>query len=171
MMIQQSLAFIKETLNAHLKSKFELEDQLVIVNRIVDSNGDVPQINQNKIVFTLVNIVQEEKRRRNYAYPSNRESEGFGINMMSPIVYYMEILISSHFSDYDESLKFLEETLTFFYNNPLFTREENPSFPGVIDKLAIELRGSNITEMKDLWTTFGGKHQPSLFYTLRFAPN
>lgn len=163
MIIQQSLAFLEDALNEHLKNKFQSKDQLVLVNRIVESDGTIPLTNQNKVVMTLINIEQQHG-----AVLGLKQHDSLPENSMPPIQFHVKLLVSSHFLDYNESLRFLEETLDFFYMNEVFDASQNQNFPVGVSALSMEMASLNYAELKDLWTTLGGKQQPSLSYTLRF---
>ena len=45
-----------EELDQYLRNKFGLDERKVVLNNLIDGNGSLPLINQNKVVISLINI-------------------------------------------------------------------------------------------------------------------
>src|ERR1700739_2960181 len=115
-MIDTSLNFIAASLNKYFKNLYSLNEEMVVVSNLINADGSVPPITENKVVLTFINIDPNEND------PSN--SLGF----------YM--LVSFNFN-YLEGLKFLSEVVSFFKGNS--TCNKTAKMGDSINKITLEL--------------------------------
>jgi hypothetical protein len=164
-MISKALQFINEILDQFIKSRFGLDESKVILNNLIESNGSVPQINQNKVVISLINI---EKETSKPFYVRNSRLDNGNFSDISPAQRFnLDVLVSSHFDDYSETLKFLDAVILFFQVNPSFELSSFSNIPVGLNKLEFDIEKITYHQMQSLWTAMGAKYQPSVIYKMR----
>lgn len=140
------------------------ETGTVVLNNLVDANGNTPQKNQNKLVVTLINLENETNRQ---FYGGDRRDVGQISRINPEVLFNLDILFSSCFDEYTESLKFLTATIGFFQENSSFTRANNPALPEGISTLKFEIENTPSGKTHNLWTALGAKYLPSIVYKMR----
>ena len=164
-MIPNSLQFTKDVLQQYLKNKIGLDESKVVINKLVDNNGNVPQKNQNKVILSLINIQRETTKPFNIR---NQKMDDGNFSRLAPIERYnLDLLVTSNFDDYDETLKFLNEAILFFQINPSIDSSTNSNIPKGIKKLEFELEKNTYHQIHSLWNAMGAKYQPSIIYKMR----
>ena len=122
-MIHQSLQFTNKLLGQFLKNRFGLDEDKTVVNYLIEPNGTLPKVNQDKVVLSLINI---EKETNQPFYIRNQRLENGNFSNFNPTEKYnIDLLISSNFDDYNESLKFLDAIILFFQVNSTIYVESN----------------------------------------------
>ncbi|WP_353778487.1 Pvc16 family protein [Winogradskyella sp. 3972H.M.0a.05] len=163
-MIQESIEFSAELLNQFLKNKFSSPEGKVIINNIIQSDGSLSSKNRNKVVISLINV-SKETQKNFYNKPDNPVGDQPTI---APIERYnVDILVTSSFDRYRESLKFLNASILFFQINPVISVSSNSDIPEGIDRLDFQLEHISYFEMHSLWSAMGAKYQPSVIYKVR----
>lgn len=166
-MIDVSLEYVRKVLDHSLAITFRLDGGVVVLNNVVDANGDSPQKNQNKLVVTLVNLEYETSKQFYGGYDSYR-LDTKQINRVNPAVCFnLDILISANFDEYKEALKFLTAAIRFFQENIVLTRTNNPTLPDGISALKFEIENTPSTKTYHLWNSLGAKYMPSIVYKIR----
>lgn len=161
-MIEKSLQFTNNVLEQFLKNEMGLDDNSVIINNIIDGDGTIPQINQNKVVISLINI---EKESLKPFYVRNQKLANGNYSVTTPVERYnMDILVTSNFDDYKETLKFLNAVILFFQIHPSFSAATNSNMPEGLKKLEFEIEKVSYHQMHSLWSAMGAKYQPSVIY-------
>lgn len=164
-MLQQSLQFIQTILDQFLRTKFGLTDECVVINNVINTDGTVPRNNQNKMVVSLLNIEQETNKQ--FYGRTQKLSNGNFADRQPFERYNLDILFSSSFDDYSETLKFLNATLEFFQANAIMDRGNYSTLPKGINKLDVDIEHITYHQMHSLWSAMGAKYQPSIIYKLR----
>lgn len=166
-MINKALQFTGDILNQFLKKRLGLTESKVLLNNLVEANGGIPAANQNKVVVSLINI---EKETIKQFYNRNQKTDGGDFADIHPSERYnLDILISCHFDDYSETLKFLTAVISFFQANTFIDAQAVPSIPDGLIKLEYEIEKINYQQMQSLWTAMGAKYQPSVIYKMRLV--
>ncbi|NTE05715.1 DUF4255 domain-containing protein [Agrobacterium tumefaciens] len=164
-MINEALQFTNNVLNQFLKNRFNLDDSRVVLNNLIESNGAIPERNQNKIVISLINIERETTKP---FYNRNQQLLSGNYGTVNPEERYnLDILISSNFDDYAETLKFLNEVILFFQLNNSLDASVSSLIPSGIHKLDFEIEKMTYHQMQSLWTAMGAKYQPSVIYKMK----
>jgi hypothetical protein len=163
-MIDYTLKFLAEELNRSLKLSFGIDEDMATLGPIVNETGSIPEQNKNKMALTFLTV--EVDTARQYVA---RSTSARNVTASESIPYNLNIyvLATSVFDDYNEALKFLSETIRFFKERNIFTRESSPNLPLIIKKLTVEPVNINYQEMQDLWTALGAKHMPSVLFKVR----
>ncbi|MGB8195367.1 MAG: DUF4255 domain-containing protein [Chitinophagaceae bacterium] len=166
-MISKALQFTNDVLDQFLRNRFGLDEKKVLLNKLIEANGSLPQVNQNKVVISLINI---EKETAKPFYVRHQQLAGGSYADINPAERYnLDLLISSNFDDYSETLKFLNAVILFFQVNPAFESDAFPNMPPGLNKLEFEIEKLSYHQMQGLWTAMGAKYQPSLIYKMRLV--
>lgn len=164
-MINKALQFTRDTLDQFLKNRFALDESQVVMNNLIDSNGSIPSINQNKVVISLINVEKETTKPFNIR--NHQLSNGNYVNVNPAERFNLDILISSNFDDYSETLKFLNAVILFFQVNTSLTANSSAAIPKGLNKLEFDIEKLTYQEMNSLWSALGAKYQPSVIYKMR----
>ena len=164
-MIEEALLFTQQSLNQFLMNRFGNRDKNVVLNVVVDDDNSTPMINQNKMVISLINIENESSRP--YYNKPQYTPNGSYTHVNPTERFNLDILITSNFQDYSETLKFLNGTLTFFQVNSTMSNQSHSFFPDALEKLHFELVKMNFDQMHSLWSAMGAKYRPSMVYKMR----
>ncbi len=163
-MIKSALVFIKNQLDQYLVNRFDLDESTTVLNYLVEQNGSVPQKNQNKMVLTLINLDHETSKQ----YYGGQQRIGNQSVKVNPAVHFnVDLLFTASFDDYDESLKFLNATISFFQGNNVLDEKKCSDMPDGITSLNFEIENSSYFETHNLWSAMGAKYQPSIIYKVR----
>lgn len=165
-MIGQALTFITSVLNHHLVNRFDLDSPIVVLNSLVDSTGSLPQKNQNKVVLTLINLEHETSKQFYGNHQATRTAKQVS-DVFPAVRFNLDILLTASFDVYEESLKFLTETIAFFQAHPSLTEQLFPTMPAGLAMLNFEIENSPYAQTHNLWTSMGAKYQPSVIYKIR----
>ncbi|WP_243754634.1 DUF4255 domain-containing protein [Flavobacterium jejuense] len=161
----KSLQFTTSVLDQYIKNKYQLDESKVILNNIIDDNGTIPVKNQNKVVISLINIEQETLQP---FYVRNQKLANGNYGDLNPSLRFnLNLLITSYFDDYDESLKFLNSVLQFFQSHVVLDATNFSTIPTGLSKLEFEIEKLNYNQMHSLWTAMGAKYKPSIVYKTR----
>lgn len=164
-MLEQAFNFTTSALNQFLSNRFGLDEHMAVSNAIVDATGNTPTDNQNKLVFSLINIEQETNKQ--FFNTVSRASNGAYVKGASSERYKLHVLLSAHFDDYRESLKFLNAGILFFQIHSVLSPTEYAISNGNIDKLEFEMENISFNEIHSLWNALGAKYQPSAVFRMR----
>lgn len=164
-MISKALQFISDILNQFLKNRFGTDENKVILNVLLDSSGTVPLSNQNKLVISLINI--EKETNRQYYVHHKRLQSGDYASVSPEEKYNLDILVSSNFDDYNETLKFLNAVIGFFQVNNILDNKSFPGMPDDLGRLEFDIEKVSYQQMHSLWTAMGAKYLPSVIYKMR----
>ncbi len=149
-MIHEVIPIIAGELNDFLESRFDTTDDPVIMSNLVNQDGTLAIMNENKIVVTLVNIERD----------GSHQAGGGGFTKGDmPLHINLYVMFSAYFNDYAESLKFLSGTIAFFQSNRNIMVEGNT--------IKIELYNPDIKEISNLWTAIGAKYLPAVIFKFR----
>ena len=162
-MIYSALRSIKNSLNEFLTNRLDLDEEVVLINRLVNQEGEGGQKNQNKVILTLINLEQEANSQ---FYNRPMKSGGDTYKLNPPMYFNLNLLCVSNFESYEESLKFLNEILSFFQchlSMDIFSNDRMES----IGKLTLEVDPQTFVDMHNLWNSMGAKYQPSLVFKAR----
>lgn len=167
-MIEGTISFIEETLNAYLQNKMNFKEERVISSNLVEQDGSVAIRDDNRVVISLVDLDQEPSLKN-----SNRveiSPEGSKKSIQPPINLNLYIMFSCFFTsdNYKEGLKYLSNVILFFQGRPLFS---NQSYPELnkhgIKKLSFEIYHPDYQARNNMWTILGIKYLPSIIYKVK----
>ncbi|MFT3795834.1 DUF4255 domain-containing protein [Flavobacterium sp.] len=164
-MLMPALQYTKNVLDQYIRNKFSLDESKVILNNVIDSNGSIPKENENKVVLSLINIERETTKPfyvRNQNLPDGSYAD------VSPAQRFtVDLLLTSNFDDYADTLRFLNAVIQFFQSNPALDAGAFSNIPEGLPRLEFDIEKLNYNEMQGLWTAMGAKYQPSVVYKMR----
>ena len=161
-MIDQTLLIITQEINQFLRLKFDLNEDKVLLSALVDQDGNIATQDENKIIFTLIDI-SEETTLRNV---TDKRSLGNRPNLH----LNLKVLFSACFnsSNYIESLKYITAVISFFHAKPVFNISNSPGLGSTnVEKIIFDLFHQDSNAKNNLWATIGAKYLPSVVYNLR----
>lgn len=166
-MISQALQFTSDVLDQFLRNRYTLDESKVVLNNLIEGNGSLPQINQNKIVMSLINI--EKETAKPFYSRSHKVANGNYADIHPGERYNIDLLVSANFDDYNETLKFLDGALLFFQSHAALTAASYSTMPASLGRLEFEIEKITYHQMQSLWTAMGAKYQPSVIYKMRLV--
>ncbi|MEM7367438.1 MAG: DUF4255 domain-containing protein [Bacteroidota bacterium] len=165
-MIRQALFFVQQRLNAYFKQLYGLSEDKAILSYMVAPDGSIPNQNTDKVIINLTNIEHETNVYSRKGYTQSSPDQV--LIEKPPIDLNLYVLFAAHFADYQESLKFLSDTIAFFQTYNSFTHHNSPSLDPNIHKLIFEIDHKlDYQEINYLWGVIGAKYQPSVHYKVR----
>ncbi|GAB5553876.1 MAG: hypothetical protein Sapg2KO_34670 [Saprospiraceae bacterium] len=156
-MIQQVLSIIAQQLNNNLQRRFSLDDGIVALGNLCTTNTPNEQLENNKIILTLINVQQEQIK-------ANLSPRGSFSKRRPTLNLNLSVLLTAHFQDYNTSLKLLSSTLIFFQDSPLFTSQNTPELNNYAERVSLEIVNMNPLELSSLWSMLGTTYKPSVIY-------
>jgi hypothetical protein len=164
-MLTKALQFTNDVLDQFLRNRFGLDESRVVLNNLIEGNGSIPQINQNKVVISLINV--EKDTAKPFHVRNQPLTNGNFADINPAERYNLDLLISSNFDDYVETLRFLNAVIVFFQVHACFDSRSFSNIPAGITKLEFEIEKITYHQMQSLWTAMGAKYQPSVIYKMR----
>jgi len=164
-MLYKALSFLTSELNDYFSRTYQLTEDRAVLSAHVNADGTSATGIVNKVSVSLVNLAPEATVRN---LPPERVGNG-ELRMSPAIKLNLWVLFAASFGDYDESLKFLSSTLTFFQSRPVFTAQNSPRLDRSFDRLVLELETMNYHELSNLWGIVGSKYMPSAVYKVRLV--
>ncbi|MBT6916006.1 MAG: DUF4255 domain-containing protein [Flavobacteriales bacterium] len=165
-MIHNLFPTVGAELNEYFKSKFDLEEDRVIVSNLVNQDGSIAVEGNNKVVFHLVNI--EEETTLKATSGSASFGGGFG-SVGGDINVNLTVMFSAYFTgkNYVEALKFLSGLIYFFQGKPVFTQSNSPGLSSNIDKAVFDIISMEPRDLNSIFSMMGAKYMPSVIYRIR----
>lgn len=162
-LIDQALQIVTDRLNGHLRTQFSVDDDLVALTPLTDSEGRPAKAARNRLALFLTNIAEDGSLRN---VPPDMRPRARAPQPLYLDVYFM--LASGHDAEiYSEGLKQMSASLLYFQSRPLWTHQNTPELPAGIDQLALELTNLKVEETAQLWGNLGGRYVPSVMFKMR----
>jgi hypothetical protein len=168
-MIDAAINHIASNVNQRLKRAFGLNEDVVVVSNILEQDGTVATHVNNKIVVSLVNIEKDSVvlgQQNINASPAQR-----ALVTSPPVHFNLYLMFASYFSgsNYQEGLKFISSTISYFQGQNIFDRQNSPGLDRNIDKLVMDIHNLDMTDLSNLWGILSGKYLPSVLYKVRMV--
>ena len=168
-MIDAAINHIASNVNQQLMSSFGLNEDVVVVSNVLEQDGTVATHVNNKIVVSLVNI---EKENVAMAQQSVAASSALRTIVTNPPIHFnLYLMFASYFSgsNYQEGLKFISQTISYFQGQSVFDHQNSPGLDRNINKLVMDIYNLDITDLSNLWGVLSGKYLPSVLYKMRMV--
>ena len=163
-MIYEVIQTIADGLNVFFKARLRTTEDKAVISAIVNQDGSVAQLEENKVLITLVNIEKE---------PIN---VGKGSNGKQRVNINFFLLFSCYFSNanYSEALKFLAFIMNYLNDNSSMDISEGGGGKSTSSssgpKVQIEIESLTVDQNSNLWSAIGAKFMPSVLYKIRMIP-
>ncbi len=166
-MIDSAISHIASELNRHLKSNFDLNEDVVVVSNIVGQDGSVAAHINNKIVVSLVNIEKDSVPFQQQNFTGAKR----GIVTAPPLYFNLYLMFASYFSgnNYQKGLKLISSTIGYFHEQAVFDQKNSPGLDNKINKLILDVENLDMQNLSSLWGILSGKYLPSVLYRVRMV--
>ena len=168
-MIDAAINLIASSTNQHLMRTYGLHEDVVVVSNILEQDGTVSTHVDNKIVVSLVNIEKDSLPLNQQNVHASTTSRIPVTNL--PIHFNLYLMFASYFSgsNYQEGLKLLSNTITYFQSQSVFDHQNSPGMDRNIDKLVLDIQNLSMDDLSNLWGILSGKYLPSVLYKVRMV--
>jgi len=168
-MIDAAINHIASNVNQQLMSSFGLNEDVVVVSNVLEQDGTVATHVNNKIVVSLVNIEKENVAMAQQSVAASPALRAIVAN--PPIHFNLYLMFASYFSgsNYQEGLKFISQTISYFQGQSVFDHQNSPGLDRNINKLVMDIYNLDITDLSNLWGVLSGKYLPSVLYKMRMV--
>ena len=165
-MIHNLLPIIGAELNDYFKSRFDIEEDRLVLSNLINQDGSVAVEGNNKIVCSLVNVHEETTMKASFGTSSiggGFASGGSDINVN------LTVMFSAFFSgkNYVEALKFLSGVIYFFQGKPVFNSSNTPGLSSNVEKACFDLTTLSYHDLNSIFSMMGAKYMPSVIYKVR----
>lgn len=161
-MIYETLNTIAADANKYFAQMLDVNEQKVVLSSILNTDGSLAIIGQNKIIFTLVNVKPNENLKN---LPPDLKGRKIAISTPN---YKLFLLVSACFDagNYAESLKFLSMIMSYFSDKAVFNQRNTPGMDSAIVQIRANLTVMTQEQMTSLWRGIGCPLMPSVLYEL-----
>lgn len=167
-MIEGTISFIEEQLNAYLQNKMGFKEERVISSNLVEQDGSIAIRNDNRVVISLVDLDQESTLKNSNRF--EMAPDGSTRQILPAVHLNLLIMFSCFFNsaNYKEGLKYLSNIILFFQGRPVFTNNSHPQLNKYgIEKISFEMYHPDYQARNNLWTILGLKYLPSVIYKVK----
>jgi uncharacterized protein DUF4255 len=166
-MIDRAVSLVAQRLNAHLRARFGVADDIVAISGLTDAEGKTPAGVRNRLALFVTGITHDTMSR---GVPG-RAPIVAGRSPVNPIPVHLNVrlMLASSFDpeNYLESLKILSHAIQFFQITPVFDRLNAPEMDRSIEQLSLEIENLDTDAASQLWGILGGRYLPSVQYRMR----
>jgi len=168
-MIDAAINHIASSTNKYLMRAFDLDEDVVVVSNILEQDGTVATHIDNKIVVSLINIEKDSfpLAQQNGSVSSTSRTPDTNL----PVHFNLYLMFASYFSgsNYQEGLKFLSNTISYFQGQSVFDHQNSPDLDRKIDKLVLDIQNLSMDDLSNLWGILSGRYLPSVLYKVRMV--
>lgn len=165
-MLDFAISLVGSNLNSHLRQKFQLTEDKLTISGLVGQDGAIAVNEENKLILSLLNVENEPASGSSVEYriQGNRATK-----LRQSIHVNVYFLVAAHFAseNYDEALKYVSETISYFQVNNYFDKGNTEDMPANLEKLIVEMCRWKIQETSQMWHMIGAKFLPSVAYKMR----
>jgi hypothetical protein len=168
--IRGTLEQVRRRLNDFVNAAHRRPGEWVVLSNITDDSGNPSESVKDKLVMVLANI-QRETAISTFNPNAAIRNDAYGV-VAPPLYIDLFVFFYANFIDraYCEGLTVISRAISFFQQNPWFTRENLPGLDPAIDKLTFELTNLDLVEVNHLLGMFGARYLPSVYYKVRMIP-
>ncbi|MCB1354398.1 MAG: DUF4255 domain-containing protein [Rhodobacteraceae bacterium] len=166
-MIDRAVSFLAARLNAHLRARFGVADDLVVAGSPADAEGKLPMALRNRLAIFVTNVSHDTMARGGIGRAPALAGR-LAVNP-APVHLNIEVMLAACFDaeNYLESLKILSHAIQHFQITPVFDRLSAPELDPRISQLTLEIANLSTDGASQLWGIFGGRYLPSIRYLVR----
>ncbi|MDE0968760.1 MAG: DUF4255 domain-containing protein [Octadecabacter sp.] len=162
-MIDLALNLVCSRLNSHLSAIYSVQEDLVVLAPLSDSEGRPTAKTHNRLALFMTNLTEDTVSR---AKPKSARGPLGGRRPMHLDVYFM--LASGHDpKGYSEGLKLISTALMFFQANAVMTPERFPEMPTGLSNLTFEIANLRTEEVSQMWGALERRYVPSVMFKMR----
>lgn len=166
-MIAKTLTQLAAQLNRFLRQNFKLDEDIVLVSNLNESDGSACTHINNKLALFLVGVEKEAAIRNKPTLPDSGFSRSANSAPALHLNLYMMLAANFNGANYSDALTLLSASISFFQRNPVFSRQSLPELDPAIEQLTLDLENLSIQDASNLWGMLSGKYLPSVLYKVR----
>lgn len=171
-MIDKTLLFLKDHLNAHLMSRqanasSEEAASEALVQFLDGKKMDSLTFQTGTVSLLLINLEQENTLRSPDLYRRTADS-GEALVIQPEIRLNLYVLFVAHFIQYEDALANLSLIIQHFQKYRRFQGEQEPTLAQAgIEQLILELTTLPFAEQNEVWNALRTTYHPSVLYKVR----
>lgn len=166
-MIDEALLFLKQQLNAYLKSGINpdesTQDQVVFVD---GQNMDPLTFPLGAVSCLLINLEEENTLRQPNPYVRVAPN-GTQERVNPEIKLYLYVLFVARYKQYEDSLRYLSLIIRYFQSHRVFDHQNAPELSDDIEQLIVELITLPFSEQNEVWNALRVTYHPSVLYKVK----
>lgn len=168
-MIDAALSLMAAQLNAHLRRRFQVGEDLAVLSNLLEQNGSLVPLVSNKVVLFLVGVERDTLAHR--ASGGSPGAETSHLATSAPIFLNLLVMCAANFSgnNYVEALKFLSGAIAFFQSHQVMDQQNVPDLDPGLERLVLTIENLSSSEMHSLWGIHSGRYLPSVLYRVRMV--
>lgn len=165
--IQTTLEALRQRLDDTFQNADRRPDEWVLLSNLVDLEGHPFDGARNKLVLSLVNIAPETSLSASWGAAPTKG--GSYVTTPPPLHVELFLLFTANFAgnNYPQGVGMISRTVSFFQQNPVFTRESAPELDPSISKLSLDLVRLDFADISHLVGVMGVRYLPMVCYRLR----
>ena len=166
MILYTTIQFVKNKLNAYFRNTSRwAEEKAIIANVSAVQSGSDPEFS-DKLLISLAHLNLEYAVLNQHGKVLSGEQFN---RVQPPVTFNTDLLFSASSIKYEESLKLLSDTITFFQANHFYDPTNSPDLPKGIQKISLSVLDLDYHESSQLWSKIGAKYIPSILYRMRLV--
>lgn len=163
-MISKALVFLKDHLNSDLNRGLGPDDiQTSIVEFVNGAMMDPISFKQGAVSALLINIEEEQSLRAPDRY-RRVPASGVPQRVHPEIRLNLYVLFVAHFSEYEDSLRYLSRIIAYFQNHRVLNQYNAPELSEEFEQLVIELVTLPFAAQNEVWNALRTTYHPSVLY-------
>jgi hypothetical protein len=163
-MIDKTLIFLKDELNAYVKLKQSVTTDVVFISSLVKQSGE-KDLADNSLGMMVVSI-EEERMFRSQA-PMQVQTGNTWALSNPELKLNLFVLLCANYTSHTEALKQLSNAMLYFQGHTSFDNQTYPALGDDIERITTELYALNFEQQNQLWASLGAKYMPSVLYKVR----
>nr|VFK08773.1 MAG: Protein of unknown function (DUF4255) [Candidatus Kentron sp. LPFa] len=168
-MISKAMVFLKDQLNAHLKTKAGAASGAA-QDKVVFIGGDKmnPITFESEAVSALLVNIEEERVLRG-ADPYTRTSSDSSQKVYPDVRMNLYVLFVPGFERYEHNLGYLSSIIGYFQNHRVLDHQNAPTLDSSIEKLVVELITLPLSEQSRMWRALRVPYHPCALYKVKMV--
>lgn len=169
-MIYEVLNFLRLQLDRYLSNgRINAEPLIVLSNPWTNNDNSKGSSFLNSI--SLISV-EEEKVFKTQGQQIVPGDKGFYVRKEPDLKLNLYILISAYNKNYEDGLKFISKTVTYFQVNSFFDRNKTGSavfvsLPNEVEKIVMELYTASFEQQNQIWASLSTGYIPSVIYKVK----
>lgn len=165
--IRVTLELVRNRLADFIGLTEPIREDWVILSNLVDAQGRPVEAARNRVVMYLAGI---EKEAITGAAQPHSATEALLVPPSLFIDLYVLIVANFYDANYVDGLGMISRVISFFQQNPTFTRDTLPGLPDQVDKLTWELTNLDPLNQSRVFGMAGVSYLPSAYYRVSVLP-
>jgi len=168
-MINEVLAVLRDRLEGVLQAIYPQGERWVLLGNAGVRDGDEKD-SSNKMMMSVVSL-QVDASTGAFVPPKLSAADSY-YSGYPPLHLDVLFVVAAQFTDsnYEAGIAMLSRVIAWFQETPFLTRENAPSLPADVDRVAVEMVSLDFAELSHLLSATGVKYVPLVLYRLRRLP-